>query len=188
MYYEIIDTTFPNGEAACVNWLAEYSTSTSLIYALSAFIAALSAGLRVFLREISVFEGKHTVAERLASATTKMWLVQFISTAVLLLMINARIRPSSKIFADEGLFQKIPDNSVVLQGQYDDFYANWYGVVGVYIVISCIISSLVPWANFGFWLMKGCFRCIDRGCTCKMERTRHLIQDDYEAQYLGAVF
>ena len=110
------------------------------------------------------------MTERLASATSKMWLVQFISTALLLLIINARIRPTSKIFGDE-----LPEDSPILSGEFDDFYANWYGAVGVYIAVTCFINTLVPWANFGFWWMKGVSRCVDRGCTCDMKKTKHLI-------------
>ena len=169
------DLTFEDGEAACKKWYKNYTFSITLVYALSAFISALSALLRVFLREISHFEGKHTVTERLASATTKMWSVQFISTALLLLLINARSKDTSRILSTE-----IKKDFPLLNGRFDDFNAEWYGTVGSSIVLTCFLSTLVPWANFFFWLAKGIFRCYDRKFTCDKKKTRHIIQENYE--------
>jgi hypothetical protein len=71
----ITDLTFENGENACKEWFTNYTLSNSLIYGLSAFISGLVGLLRIFLREISIYEGKHSITDRLASATTKMWSV-----------------------------------------------------------------------------------------------------------------
>ena len=177
------DLTFEGGEAACKKWYANYTLSVTLVYSLSAFISALGAVLRVFLREISHFEGKHTVTERLASATTKMWSVQFISTALLLLIINARTKETSKIFATE-----LKKETSVFTGRFDDFYAEWYGAVGSSICLTCYLNTVVPWANFAFWLAKGILRCFDRKGSWDMRRTRQIIQEDYEEQYMGNVF
>ena len=174
-YFGVTDLTFENGESACKDWFKNYTLSNSLIYGLSAFIAGLGGLLRIFLREISIYEGKHTITERLASATTKMWSVQFISTALLLLIINSRVKDTSKIF------DNIPEDSPILSGDFDDFYADWYGAVGVFIAVTCFFNTIVPWANFGFWSMKGLSRCWDRGCTCDKRKTKHLIQEEYEA-------
>ena len=73
--FGVTDITFENGENACKAWFTNYTLSNSLIYGISAFISGLVGGLRVFLREISIYEGKHTINERLASASTKMWSV-----------------------------------------------------------------------------------------------------------------
>ena len=73
--FGVTDITFENGENACKDWFTNYTLSNSLIYGISAFISGLVGGLRVFLREISIYEGKHTINERLASASTKMWSV-----------------------------------------------------------------------------------------------------------------
>ena len=46
----ITDLTLKGGEAACKKWYADYTLSVTLVYTLSAFIAALGAVLRIFLR------------------------------------------------------------------------------------------------------------------------------------------
>ena len=96
------------------------------------------------MRFITNFQRHHTTTGKLISATRKMWLVQFISIGILLLVINARIRPTSKIFINEYFFDDT-ENTVILSGEYDDFHADWYGIVGVYIVISSLFASFMPW-------------------------------------------
>jgi len=44
---------------------------------------------------MSQFEGKHTQTDRLASALTKMFLVQFVNVGVLLLLMNSRFPDNS---------------------------------------------------------------------------------------------
>ena len=73
--YGVASITFPNEETLCASWLEEFSLALTVIYGLALSITILNAILRVFLRGLSVFEGKHTTTERLAAATRKMWLV-----------------------------------------------------------------------------------------------------------------
>ena len=116
------------------------------------------------------------MTERLASAVSKMWIVDFISTALLLLVINARIKSTSKIFGEDSVLPEVSENSAILNGEYDDFYAEWYGYVGVYIVVSEFFAAIFPWANFMFWLVKGLGRCRDRDWTQDMKKTRAILQ------------
>ena len=86
----IKDKTFDGGEKPCVDWLASYSITNAILIGLSLSISILNAVLRVCLRELSQLEGKHSETDRLASATTKMWLVQFVNVGILILLLNSR--------------------------------------------------------------------------------------------------
>ena len=46
----------------------------------------------------------------------------------------------------------------------------------------------MPMANLMFWFMGSCKRCCDRGCSCDMRKTKKIIQEEYEEQYLGPIF
>ena len=61
--------------SACKGWISNYITRNSLLYGISAIISTINAILRVFLRELSKKEGKHTETIRLQSAASKMWIV-----------------------------------------------------------------------------------------------------------------
>jgi hypothetical protein len=105
-----------------------------------------------------------------------MWTVQYISTAIVLLLINAKYT-----------LVKLPEGSPILAGKFDDFSVEWYGVVGGTIVLSCFINAVMPLFNFVFLLQAGLKRCIDRGCSCDKRRTKKILQSDYEQLYMGSL-
>ena len=156
----------------------------AVLFGLSISISGLNACLRVFLRELSHFEGKHSETDRLKSALSKMWIVQFLNVGILILLLNSRF-PESSWLAKK---LRLPENVPLLHGEYDDFYSEWYTIVGVSIFTVSIFDAINPIGNLLFWLKAGCGRCSDRGCSCDMKKTKHLIQHDYEQQYLGPEF
>lgn len=79
---------FPDGSLPCEQWLSDYTLTTTLGYAISLFISSLNGILRFTLRNSTNFEGHHDVTSRLSSAFSKMWIVQFVNTAVILIIIN----------------------------------------------------------------------------------------------------
>merc|ERR1712176_196737 len=125
--------------------------------------------LRIVLRELSVFEAKHTVTDRLAAATRKMWIIQFVNTALILLVINFKLPDKSRIRA---ILNLKDETSLILQGEFDDFFPEWYGLVGSAITLACFVNAIMPLANFGFWLIAGCKRCCDRSCSFDSSRTK----------------
>jgi len=138
-------------EAACVGWLTEYTFSRTIIYGVALFISGLNGVLRIFLREASKHEKSHTVTKQLTSASTKMWVVMYINSGLVLLLINAKIEK-----------WKIPDGMPVFDGKYPDFTAEWYATIGTTIAMSCLFTSVSPWANFLFACERCCKRCSDR--------------------------
>ena len=96
-FYQVATLTFANGETPCKDWLEQFHLALTAVYGLTMSIAILNAMLRVFLREISAFEGKHTVTIRLAASTRKMWIIQFVNTALILFLINYNLPDTSRI-------------------------------------------------------------------------------------------
>lgn len=127
---------------------------------IAVFIAALPSTLRAFIREITVFENKHSITNQLRSAVTKMWTVQYVASAFGLLAINGKYKVI-----------EVPKEFPILNGDYDDFTYEWYTVVGTLICSSTFISALIPIGNLAFWVEKGFWRCKDRGWTCDMKKT-----------------
>jgi len=70
-----------------------------------------------------------------------MWTVQFVSTALILLLINANY---SNVMT-------LPEGTPILAGEYQDFSSEWYGVVGATIVLSCFFNAVMPLMNFLYW-------------------------------------
>ena len=58
-----------------------------IVFGLVLILAIINAGLRTVLGLLSNFEGKHTETERLQSAVSRMWIVQYLNGALILLLI-----------------------------------------------------------------------------------------------------
>jgi hypothetical protein len=115
---------------------------------------------------VSEFEAHHTTTEKLASTTTKMWLVQFISTALILALIHADWR---------GVLN-LPSGFPIFTGEYNDFSVDWYVAVGGQIVLTCFFNVIMPVSNLVMWSINECSRCKDRGCvSCSEKRTKKFL-------------
>ena len=55
----IREIEFENGEKPCAEWFENYSITNAILLGLSLSISILNAVLRICLRELSHFEGKH---------------------------------------------------------------------------------------------------------------------------------
>lgn len=158
----------------CKDWLSEYSSTRAILYAVSASITLINFLLRFFIRTTAEFEAHHDATMKLRSTTTKMWIVQFIATGVILTLINA---DWSEV--------DLPDNFPILSGEYSDFSIDWYSTVGSTICLTCFINIVMPLTNFGFLFLAWAKRCYDMSCGFDESRTKQVLQSKYEDLYTG---
>jgi hypothetical protein len=111
---------------------------------------------------LSEFQRFHTMTEEKASSIIKMFLIQFINTGLVILLVNAKI---SEI--------QLPKFVPLFAGEYQDFTVQWYRVIGSTIGFTMLINIITPHtgALIGYF-MAGVFRCMDRGCTCNAKNTK----------------
>ena len=81
---------FTGGEFACNDWFTVYTLGLAIVYAMAGLISMLNVVMRTVIQWLSKFEAHHTLTERISSASAKMWIVQFVNSALVLLIINAR--------------------------------------------------------------------------------------------------
>jgi hypothetical protein len=146
----------------------------SIIYGLAIFISLLNKILTTVLYSLASVERPHTLTQQLEGATSKSWIVMFVNSGLVLLLINANY-----------VRVPLPSNSPILRGPYRDFSTEWYGPVGATIVITAIINAILPIANISDILLSCCTRCCDRGCSCDSKKTKKNMQGQYEQVYLG---
>ena len=171
--FDVRDIRFSDGNTYCDDWLTDYSVNTLIIWSMVMVISMVNVMLKTAMRMISVYERRHDKTDLVISNTIKMFIVQFINTAVLILVVNAQVDGT-------------PDWFPVLNGQYDDFTTEWYKQIGVSIILTMMIGIISPHiANGMFHCRFFCKRWIDRKCTCNRKRTRQLYQGDYENMYMG---
>jgi hypothetical protein len=76
-------------ETPCKNWLQSYTFSLAIIYGMSIGISLINAVLTEVLKFLSMCERPHTRTEELLSASSKTWMVVFVNTGLVILLINA---------------------------------------------------------------------------------------------------
>lgn len=61
----------------------------SIKYGISLGISIVNTVLVKIIRKATMLEAHHSLTEQLASTTGKLWIIQFINTCVLIILINA---------------------------------------------------------------------------------------------------
>ena len=136
-------------------------------------ISMINVMLKVALRIISVYERRHDKTDLVISNTFKMFIVQFFNTAVIILIVNAKV-------------DFVPSWFPILNGEYDDFTTEWYKQIGVSIILTMLIGIFSPHlANSLYWIRGACKRWRDRKWTCSRMKTKQIFQADYEQMYMG---
>ena len=97
---------------------------------------------------------------------------------MLILIVNAKIPEF-----------RLPDKFPIFNGEYADFTVSWYRNVGTTLTIAMIMNIITPHiAENILYILPAISRCIDRGCTRDIRKTRQVLQEDYEEMYSGDEF
>ena len=130
---------FSDGKTYCKKWLVDYSLNNGLIWGMVFAISMINVVLKVVLRIVSMYERRHDRTDLVISNTFKMFIVQFFNTALIILIVNARVN-------------FMPSWSPVLNGEYDDFTTGWYKQIGVSIILTMMLGIFSPHlANSMYW-------------------------------------
>ena len=113
-------------------------------------ITIINTILRESLRASAKLEGHYTVSERLSSAFSKMWVLQFVNTAIILIIINNRLSSNGLITA---LTETTGTSGILFNGDYSDFNTEWYAVVGITIFTNSFIGAITPVAGLSAYFI-----------------------------------
>ncbi|TNV86581.1 hypothetical protein FGO68_gene17344 [Halteria grandinella] len=173
------DITFPNGKKLCYNWFEGYTMSTAMALTTALVVELVNEILIATVSWTAGFLKFFNKSEELSSCISKMFIFEFINTALVIILVNAQCP-----------FWDMPQNAPILAGKYDDFTVQWYRNVGVtlhFTMMLYIVSS--PLISYGLMLPAGLLRWWDRGFQNKdLTKTRQVMQEDYEELYMGSEF
>jgi hypothetical protein len=117
-------------------------------------ISLLNSVIVGVLVSLSSFQRFLNKTEEKASSIVKMFLVQFINTGVVILLVNAQISELS-----------LPEQFPVFAGRFSDFTVEWYKNVGATISLTMFINIFTPHIGGIIGLIKAkIFQCLDRKC------------------------
>ena len=166
----------------CERWLTDYNKAGQLGIIISISIVAINTVLRESLRASSKFEGHYTVSEKLSSSFSKMWVLQFLNTAIILIIINNRLSPNGLITT---VTKATGTSGFLFNGDYSDFNTEWYALVGITIFTNAFIGGITPVSGLSAYFIGLFKRCLDRGCSKDIRKTKKIMQAEYEAVYTG---
>ena len=127
---------------------------------------------------LSKFQRFLNSTEEKAASIQKMFMVQFINTGLVILLVNAKI---SSIH--------LPAFFPIFSGRFDDFTVEWYKNVGATISLTMFINIFTPHISGFVAIAKGFVtQFLDRGLSSDIRRTKQVMQEDYEAIYMGPEF
>ena len=162
----------------CKQFADDQVDSIAYSNAVKYLIIGINFVLRLILINICKYMAKTTESEQTELITNAVFVCQFFNTAVLLLIVNANLKP-----------QEIPILSSVFQGNLSDFDSDWFNDIGNTLVGAMIFNIYFPVAEFlGFWAMRTTFRFLDRGCGCDVKKTKKTTIQQYMDLYMGPVY
>ncbi|CDW83214.1 UNKNOWN [Stylonychia lemnae] len=135
---------------------------------------------RIGIKEITFPNGQKLCNEWFTNytLTNAMIYAAALAIGIVILIVNAKI-----------INKDLPELAPVFSGQFLDFSAEWYRVVGSTIMLAMIINIISP--HFSAFFKQGFFgflRWADRGFSNDIRVTKKLHQEDYEYQYEGIEF
>ena len=169
----------------CAEWAEAFISVQALTIGAVLVVIAINAVLKQVLGKLVLREKHHTLSEQVISVVKKIFLAQFINTAVLLVLINANL----DYFKDPTVPGQTDQSGLLFSGKYSDFDVSWYQDVGIALMLTMIINVFAPHgAIFLTYLKLELKRCMDRSCSCDPTITKQSTQRDLEALYRGPKF
>jgi len=166
--------SFPtvNNKELCTTWFKAKVLQNSVNIGIAFLVLIINYIIQFIFQTLSKFEKHSTLNKQLAQRVLKTFVAQFLTTGVLILLVNAQIK-SVKLW----------------QGKFVDLTPLWYENVGTTLLSTMIINVFtVPIIKVIFVLLQKLSRCCDRGCGCDEKYTSKKTQVAYENLYMGPEF
>jgi hypothetical protein len=121
----------------CTAMLTNYAAGQSMVVGAALLVVVVNAVLNTVLRSITKFERHANRSDATASLSFKIFLAQFINTALIVVLVNAQLDFIKVIGLENGLFG-------LFAGGFRSFVPKWYSAVGVGICITMLTNVVVP--------------------------------------------
>ena len=168
----------PN-QKPCKKFFNSYIKYTSISIALVLAIPIINSIVVIVLKQLTKFEKNTTLSSDMSANMWKMFVVQFINTFILIIIVNTKI---------SALQVKFP-NFPFFAGNYDDIDPSWYNNVGATLLFSMILNVFTPHlTSLGFMWLTFIFRCCDSGCSHDGRITKKKTRKEYIKLYSGPTF
>lgn len=138
-------------------------------------IIAVNLILKALIIALITWVKEDTVSQQLSSITNGVFIAQFFNTGFLLLLVNANMTEHEP-----------SEVTQYFKGPFYDYMPRWYSEVGMKIVQTMMINSILPYVTLvtGF-AIPGIKRALDRKCKKDIYKTKKTSMAMYKALYSG---
>jgi hypothetical protein len=117
----------------CRGFIKDYLTKNAFIVLASGIVVIVNLLLKAILRAFATFERHSSESAKASAIALKMFMAQFLNTAIIVLIVNASLN-----------LNRVPLVKDLFKGKYQDFEREWYPTVGMAITMTMLINAFVP--------------------------------------------
>ncbi|EAR89910.3 tRNA (GuanineN(7))methyltransferase, putative (macronuclear) [Tetrahymena thermophila SB210] len=159
----------------CKNWFEDQALIIALPFLVVVVIIFINNIMQIIFTYLSKLEGYRYVSHQVSSRVAKIFIMQFMNTALIILIMNTKFNGVSNTTI-----------SMLLDGTFTDFNPLWFLQVGSTILLTMIFYIMMPYLNFIFQSLYICLRrYYDRKWSSNKNITRQSTQEKYESVYLS---
>jgi hypothetical protein len=159
-------------DVLCDEWVFAYAYASAFLYGAAFITIAINVVLNQLVFIGVAFEKHNNATSELRARALYLFVLQFINTGLLVLLLNAQITS--------------PTFSLLRSGENSDFNASWYTSVGTSIILTMLLNIIVPHVMpFLLTLYASMKRCCDRDCSDNRKITHKYTQAELNELHLG---
>jgi hypothetical protein len=159
-------------DALCDEWVFAYAYASAFLYGAAFITIAINVVLNQLVFIGVAFEKHNNATSELRARALYLFVLQFINTGLLVLLLNAQI--SSPTF------------SLLRSGENPDFNVSWYTSVGTSIILTMLLNLFIPHIMpLALTLYSSLKRCCDRDCSDNRKKTNKYTQAELNELHLG---
>lgn len=159
-------------DALCDEWVFAYAYASAFLYGAAFITIAINVVLNQLVFIGVAFEKHNNATSELRARALYLFVLQFINTGLLVLLLNAQI--SSPTF------------SLLRSGENPDFNSSWYSSVGTSIILTMLLNLFIPHLMpLALTLYSSLKRCCDRDCSDNRKKTNKYTQAELNELHLG---
>lgn len=129
-------------------------------------IAIINETLVLIIRSMANEQGKHSLTEKLESIIDKLWIIQFLNSSMLVVLLSSNVTTFNRV---------LPSWFPIFTGEYEDITEAWFKDVGIVVALSCFSNCILSIKNVSNLLKSFVKQCLDRGCTRDPKKTKKVV-------------
>lgn len=166
------------GKMPCADFVPTFIKYQAINIGIILIIPLVNTIVNIIFKGLTTFERNKTMSQDMNSNMSKIFIISFINSGLLLVITNLRV----DFFLDH--ISWFP----FFAGEFRDFDPAWYNRVGVMILFSMLLDIFMPHVtSILMTILNHICRCCDAGCSGG-KKTKALTKEDYFNIYTGPIF